>query len=162
MIIQAKNVIYHIEALIMFLNISKDAKTLSQNFVDKTIERCMQLIDNAKKDPMQAANQLNKLIDEMNQALSAPYPQLMTDTVENYVKSEIAAFEHFLNQELKANRLTIQQEAPLFNHSLHLWESIGISMSPAEGISEFSMLIGQVNALLPDEQKYPFPDLTQY
>lgn len=160
--LNSEKVNYHIQSLLMFLNIAKDAKTLAADFVENTKQEVLQIFSEASNDAEAAVFELNRLIEKMNAHLTAPYPILMTDTMENLVKGEIAAFEHFLNQELKANHLSLPDEASLFNDSLHLWEKIGVSLTPHEGIVELGKFVQKVNYLLPDEEKYPFPDADQY
>ena len=78
----------------------------------------MQLQDALQKEQIeskQAVMKLNQIIENLNANIRTPYPLFITDSFEDQLKGEVIAFEHYLNQELKANHLTIQQEAPLFN-----------------------------------------------
>jgi hypothetical protein len=156
-----EKVIYSIQALLLFLNISKEAKSLSNKEAEDLRAEClhlMELLGAEKITGRKGAFELNTLIGKMNQSLSAPYPCLQTDSLENFVKGEIVAFEHYLNQELKANHLTVHEEAPLFNQSLILWEQIGTNLTAQEGSSELSMLVEKLNKLLPEEERYPDPE----
>jgi len=124
-------------------------------------EKCLDLLEGLATEKIEGAKgalDLNALIEKMNQSLLAPYPSLPTDNLENFVKGEIVAFEHYLNQELKANHLTVQEEAPLFNESLTLWEQVGTQLSPQDGVSGFSAIIEKLNQLLPEEERYPYPE----
>ncbi|MCC5831811.1 MAG: hypothetical protein JJU12_02065 [Chlamydiales bacterium] len=156
-----EKVIYSIQALLLFLNISKETNSLSEREVEEFRRASldlMELLGAEKITGGKGAFELNTLINKMNQSLSAPYPRLQTDSIENFVKGEVVAFEHYLNQELKANHLTIHQEAPLFNQSLMLWEQIGTNLSAQEGSSELSLLVEKLNKLLPEEEQYPSPE----
>jgi len=164
-ILNKEKAIYAVQTFMIFLNVTKETqKDNMQDFElcrEKTLVLLEKLIAN-QSDPLSTIFQLNRLIEHVNQLLKAPYPIFITDTSENLVKGEIVAFEHFLNQELKANRLTIQEEAPLFNDSLSLWEKVGVSLTAQEGASEFAALIEKLNRLLPKEEQYPLPDTSQY
>lgn len=163
--LNVEKVSYGIQALLIFLNISKEAKSLKQTEVETfraELLDLMQVLSSGKVSCEGVAKDLNDIIEKMNQSLTAPYPLLMTDTPESFVKSEIAAFEHFLNQELKANHLTVQQEAPLFNDSLKLWEKVGVSLTAKEGMKELYSIVEKTNKIVPEEEKYPLPDAEQY
>lgn len=161
-IINKDKAAYAIQTFIMFLTIAKEGQSSDiLSFKEQAIDLLTQLTSN-QLDSESATMQLNTLIEKLNQFVKAPYPALMIDTTENLVKTEIVAFEHYLNLELKVNHLTIQQEAPLFNDSLRLWESIGVSLSAKEGISQFAALIEKVNGFLPENERYPLPDINQY
>lgn len=156
-----EKVIHSIQALLLFLNISKEAKSLGENVVEELRTNCLDLMEQLATEQMtgsKGAFELNTLIGKMNQSLSAPYPSLQTDSVESFVKGEVVAFEHYLNQELKAKHLTVHDEAPLFNESLILWEQIGTQLSAQEGASELSVLIEKLNSLLPEDERYPPPE----
>lgn len=153
-----EKVIYAVQTLIMFLGVAKegpDGNTLK--FKEQAVDLLAALSTDAI-DSETAIEQLNFLIARLNEVLKAPYPAFKNDSDENLVKNEIVAFEHYLNQELKVNHLTVQQEAPLFNDSLKLWESIGNSVSVQEGVSKFKTLIDKLNAYLPENEHYPAPD----
>jgi hypothetical protein len=154
-------VIYSIQALLLFLNISKESKSLSENEAVELREQCLDLLELLGAEKITESKgvfELNTIIGRMNQSLSAPYPILQTDSVENFVKTEIVAFEHYLNQELKANHLTIHDEAPLFNQSLILWEQVGTNLSAQEGSSQLSLLIEKLNKIVPEDERYPDPE----
>lgn len=156
-----EKVIYSIQALLLFLNISKESRSLSEHEAERFRNECLDLMEQLSAEKItgsKGAFELNTLIGKMNQSLSAPYPTLQTDSVENFVKGEIVAFEHYLNQELKANHLTVHDEAPLFNQSLVLWEQVGTKLSAEEGASELSVLVEKLNKLLPEEEQYPNPE----
>src|SRR5262249_24102108 len=137
----------------------KSTHSLTDDIADNLKAKCAKLLKAlGEKDLNQSVQNLNKLIDEMNLYLRAPYPTFASDTLENFVKNEIVAFEHFLWSELKANHLTVQQEAPLFNDSLHLWEKVGTGMTPKEALMELSTIVARANKLLPESERYPFPD----
>jgi hypothetical protein len=164
-IMNKEKAVYAIQTFMSFLNIAKVTQTEnSQNmegFREESLTLLEKLIAN-KMDPLTAIFQLNRLIEQVNQFLKAPYPLFVTDTTENLVRGEIVAFEHYLNQELKANHLTVQEEAPLFNDSLMLWEKVGVSLTAKEGIYEFSAIVEKLNSLLPQEEHYPLPDKKLY
>lgn len=156
-----ERVSHSIQALLLFLNISKEAKSLGAELAHSIRERCLDLLGELAAGQIDGAKgtlTLNALIEEMNATLAAPYPTLPTDTFENYVKGEIVAFEHYLNQELKAKHLTVQQEAPLFNMSLTLWEQVGTSLTAQQGASELSALVEKLNTFLPESERYPNPE----
>ncbi len=152
-----KKVAYAIEAFILFLNMAQgadftplreEAVILSQKLIGDDLNAAS------------ATHELNLLIENLNRVLKTPYPALMTDTDENLVKTEIVAFEHYLNQGLKANHLTVHQEAPLFQDSMRLWERIGVSLTAKEGLFQFAALVEKVNHFLPENERYPVPDTT--
>jgi hypothetical protein len=152
---------YAIETLILFLSVAKEGP-LGHTLLFK--EQAVALLiefSSGKMNAELAVYQINRLIEALNQVLRAPYPLFKSDSAENLVKTEIVAFEHYLNQELKLKHLTIQQEAPLFNDSLRLWESIGVSVSIEEGVYQFTALIQKLNTLLPENEHYPIPDSDQ-
>jgi len=156
-----EKVTYSIQALLLFLNISKEASSLNDQEVEDIREKCLDLMESLSSEKIEGvrgALALNALIEQMNHSLSAPYPSLPTDNLENFVKGEIVAFEHYLNQELKANHLTVQEEAPIFNESLTLWEQVGSRLSAQDGVSELSALVEKLNLLLPEEERYPNPE----
>lgn len=164
-IINKEKVTFAIQSFLMYLNISKDSQNLKQEQVESFKEKTINLLEKLstdQADPLSSALELNTLIETMNGFLKAPYPTLMTDTSENLVKGEIVAFEHYLNQELKANHLTVSEEAPLFNASLKLWENVGVSLSAKEGVSQFSAIVEKLNSLLPEDERYPLPEEEQY
>ncbi len=164
-ILNKEKAIYAVQTFMTFLNIAKETQTQHAAQIDECRERTLVLFEKLivnQTDALGAIFQLNRLIEQINRLLKAPYPVFATDTNENVVKGEIVAFEHYLNQELKANHLTIQQEAPLFNDSLNLWEKVGVSLTAKEGASEFAALVDKLNILLPNEEKYPPPDSSQY
>jgi hypothetical protein len=153
---------YVIQTFIMFLNVTRKALSDHQEEIDKNKDLALQLLENVSQEklgPLQATLELNALIGKMNFFLKAPYPQVTADTEENLVKGEIVAFEHYLNQELKANHLTLKQEAPIFNDSLRLWEKIGVTLDAREGAFELAHLVKKTNQMLPLEEQYPLPDL---
>lgn len=156
---------FAIQSFLLFLGVSKDVRNLDHALLDEIKVKSLELLTQlqaGQQDPISSALKLNKLIEEVNLLLGAPYPSLMSDTNENLVKTEIVAFEHYLKQELKANHLSVQQEAPLFNDSLRLWEKVGVSLSAKEGVCEFSALIEKLNQMLPEEEHYPLPDENQF
>lgn len=156
---------YAIQTFVMFLNITQENQKMLAGEIEKYKEQAyvlMAKLAGGEIGPLAASLQLNGLIEELNQLMKAPYPSLVADSSENLVKGEIVAFEHYLNQELKARHLTIQQEAPLFNDSLNLWEKVGVSLTAKEGVSEFAALVEKLNSLLPEKEQYPLPDITQY
>ncbi len=163
--LNTEKVSYGIQALLIFLNISKEAKSLKHAEVESFRTELLNLLEvlgAGKVSCEGVAKELNHLIEKINHSLTAPYPLLMTDTPESFVKSEIAAFEYYLNQELKANHLTVQQEAPLFNDSLKLWRKCGVSLSAKEGMKELYSIVEKTNRIVPEEKKYPLPDTEQY
>ena len=164
-VLSKEKALYAIQTFIMFLNITQETQKHINGALEKSKEQTYDLMGKlvaGQIGPLAACGELNILIEKLNQLIKAPYPNLVVDSIENLVKGEIVAFEHYLNQELKANHLTIQQEAPLFNDSLNLWEKVGVSLTAKEGVSEFAALIEKLNSLLPDDEKYPLPDITQY
>src|ERR1700722_17188076 len=153
--------LYAIQTFLMFLNIAKVTDSQSGFDIQKYKDQVLQLLENLSSeqlDPSEAILQLNSLVKQVNQWLRAPYPIFLMDTSESLVKGKIVAFEHYLNQELKANHLTLQEESPLFNESLTLWDKVGVSLSAKEGVSELANLIEKLNRLLPHEEHYPIPD----
>ncbi|MFZ0565384.1 MAG: hypothetical protein WAM28_04290 [Chlamydiales bacterium] len=163
--LSVEKVTYALEALLMFLNISKESQSLPPESAEQIRKRSLELLQKlgaGEVDSLVAAKELNEIVEQMNQSLKAPYPFLMTDSAEEFVKGEIVAFEHYLSQELRAHHLNAHQEASLFNDSLRLWEQVGIDLSAREGISEFNAIIEKLNRLLPEEEHYPTPDEEQY
>ena len=149
----------------MFLDLTKYSKSLTSECVEKARAECLQLLEKLTSQEVESlggAVRLNEIVEEVNKSLAAPYPFFMTDTAVNFVKGEIVAFEHYLNQELKAKHLNAQQEAPLFNDSLRLWEQVGTSLSAREGVAGFGALIEKLNRMLPEEEHYPFLDENQF
>ncbi len=156
---------YSISTFIMFLNIiGENQRKLSQE-IEKYREEAYTLLVQLTADelgPLAASLQLNQLIEKFNHLIKTPYPVLVADSAVNLVKGDIVAFEHYLNQELKANHLSLQEESLLFSDSLKLWEQVGVSLSAKEGVSEFAALIEKLNSMLPDNERYPLPDITQF
>lgn len=164
-IVTKEKATYAVQTFMTFLNIAKVTQPQNEKDIETCREQALALLEKIignQHDPLTAIFNLNRLIEQMNKLLRAPYPILMTDTSENLVKGEIVAFEHYLHQELKGGRLAIHDEAPLFNDSLSLWEKVGVSLSAKEGISEFAALVEKLNTLLPADEQYPLPDATQY
>lgn len=164
-LVNRERITFSIQTFLLFLNAAKQSKSLKVEQAEGLREEALLLLEsleNEKVDQEEIVRQFNALITKMNGFLSAPYPPFMTDTLENMVKGEIVAFEHYLNQELKANHLTVQQEAPLFNDSLHLWEQIGSSLSPKEGVLGLFVIVEKLNRMLPETERYPFPDENLY
>jgi len=164
-VMNKEKAIYAIQTFMIFLNIAK--VTQNQNVVDmeEIREKSLTLLEKLMThqiDPLTSIFQLNRLIEQANQLLKAPYPLSTADSSENLVKGEIVAFEHYLNQELKAQHLSLQDEVPLFNDSLILWEKVGISLTAKEGVCKFAALVEKLNSLLPREEHYPLPDENQY
>jgi hypothetical protein len=156
---------YAIQTFIMFLNITKENQPALIADIEGLQEQAYLLLEKivgGQLGPLTASLQLNGLIEKLNLLITAPYPSVLTDSSENLVKGGIVAFEHYLNQELKAHHITVQQEAPLFNDSLNLWEKVGVSLTAKEGASELAALVEKLNSLLPDNEKYPLPDINQY
>jgi hypothetical protein len=164
-ILNKEKAIYALQTFMSFLNIAKVTQVENAQDIENCRERTLVLLEKLlsnQLDSLSAIFQLNRLIELVNLHLRAPYPSCVTDSSESLVKGKIVAFEHYLNQELKAHHLTIQEEAPLFNDSLHLWEKVGVSLTAQEGVSQFALLIEKLNRLLPQEEHYPLPDATQY
>jgi preprotein translocase subunit SecA len=164
-VVNKEKATFAIQTFMMFLNITKKTQAQFQGEIEVNREQTLALLERLianQIDPLSAIFQLNRIIDQVNKILRAPYPFFVTDTSENLIKGEIVAFEHYLNQELKAHHLTVQDEAPLFNDSLSLWEKVGVSLSAHEGAKEFAALVEKVNAFLPKEEQYPLPDISQY
>lgn len=156
-----EKVIHSIQALLLYLNLAGESKTLGAEEIEGVKAKCLDLLQNLSTnqlDPVSGVQALNKIIEQMNGSLRAPYPYIPIDSIENFVKGEIVAFEHYLNQELKTDHLTIHEEAPLFNESLTLWEQVGVSLSAEDGISGLSELIKKLNRFLPNDEHYPKPE----
>lgn len=161
-LVNREKIMYGIQAFLLFLNIAEQSKSLKKEQVEAFREETILLLEKLTEECDEVAIQFNKIIATMNDSLSAPYPAFATDSLENMVKGEIVAFEHYLNQELKASHLTVEQEAPLFNDSLHLWEQVGLTLSPKEGIEEWAIIVEKLNGMLPENERYPSPDEEQY
>ncbi len=145
-----EKVSHSIQALLLFADISKQSDVVRAPCVE-----LMEKLESETITPSKGAFELNTLIEKMNHSLGAPYPLMQTDSAENFVKGEVVAFERYLNQGLKVNQLTIQDEAPLFDESLTLWEQIGTKLSAEEATSKLKSLIEKLNQLLPDDEYYP-------
>lgn len=164
-ILNKDKALYAVQTFIMFLNITQENHKNINGALEECKEKSYDLMGKlvaGQIGPLAACGELNILIEKLNHLIKAPYPALVVDSTENLVKGEIVAFEHYLNQELMAQHLTIQQEAPLFNDSLNLWEKVGVSLTAKEGVSEFAAIVEKLNSLLPENEKYPLPDINQY
>lgn len=156
-----ERVSHSIQALLLFLNISKESQSIEVQEIEDIRSQCLDLLEGlavGKIDATKGAITLNEIIEHMNHSLSAPYPSIPTDNLENFVKGEIVAFEHYLNQELKAHHITIQEEGPLFNASVTLWEQVGTRLSAQDSTAELCALVEKLNTLLPEDEQYPFPE----
>ncbi len=153
-----EKVSYAIQVFLLFLNVAQENKSISHEEMEKFREEAITIsthLQLKEVDISEALSKFNALVERMNSFLKTPYPTLLLDSPENFVKGEILAFEYYLHQELKANYLTVQQEKPLFNDALQLWEKIGTTLSLQQGLSEFSQIVKKHNSYLPDKSKYP-------
>lgn len=154
-----QNITSSIQAFILFLKRSQQAQLLKREDVENATDQCMKIIagmDTKELSPEMGALEFNNCVDRVNQLLISPYPVIATDSIENFTKHEILAFEHYLNQELRLNNLNLQDETALFNESVALWELVGDRVTPDDGLAELSLLIGRLNGFLPENQRYPF------
>jgi hypothetical protein len=161
---------YAIQVLMMFVKAALNSKTLPPQFVKMVREKCLVLLEKLQTDQIEsslATKELRKITNELNQVLSGekehiPYPTFAEGPVENQVKSNIMAFELFLNHKLQAGELTLDQEGPLFSKAVILWNGVGQALSSKEAMSTLVRLIHKMNGYLPHREKYPVPDDTQY
>ncbi len=163
-VLSKDQVSYALQAFVLFLNISKGVRSIDQSLVEECRQAALDLMEKLlldKQDSASCCAEFNELIAKINHSLTVPYPTLVNGTSETFIKTEILAFEHYLKQELQANHLSVQDEAPLFNDSVKLWEKIGASLSAKEGTIEFSGLIKKLNQIVPKEERYPLPDENQ-
>ncbi|MEZ5314760.1 MAG: hypothetical protein R3E91_00895 [Chlamydiales bacterium] len=158
--LNCEKVAYSIQALLLFLNLSKESDLLENKKVEEARLQCLDLINQLEMQKITAnkgAFEVNRLIEILNQSLAIPYPIVEIDSLDSFLRGEIVAFEYYLNQELRVNHLTIQDETSLFHDSLTLWEQVGKKISAQEGILQFSLIVEQLNQLLPEQEHYPNP-----
>ncbi len=163
--LKSEKVIASIQRFLLFLDLSEQSKTLGIKEVRKHHKHAIDILEelSAKKiDAAKAGEQFNDLVKKVNKYLPlAPYPQVDTRSMNDLVRSDIVAFEHFVNQEMNAGHLPLQQETELFNKAMGIWDDVGVD-DTQDSVARFSRLVKKANALLPENEHYPIPDMKEY
>lgn len=163
--VSQKHVHNAIQALLLFSGRSVENGILSKTHAEELKENCIELLEKLTRRLItteEAAYELNQWIDDMNKSFKektqAPYPFLATKNAEMHMRSEVIAFEHYLNQQLLANRLPLQIETALFHEAYIVWKEVGVTLTPKQGAKNLAQIIQKLNASLNMKEHYPMPD----
>ncbi len=156
---------FALQSLITVVTAALASDTLKKDVASGIHKKGKELLEKVGKvESGVAVASVKQLIQELNLALPhnhAPYPPFATDFAENQVKNHIIAFELFLNHKLKAGRLSLGQEAPLFSDSVILWRDCGAKLTAKEAMTGLVKLIQKANTHLAENEKYPLPTSTK-
>lgn len=160
---------FALQAMLRFAGVVKKNRVLPLETAKRIEEHSLTLMAQLEREERSAesiAEELNRLITVLNQALpaapmGAKFPAFNQEDPSLQVKSEVVAFELYLNQLLRGGYLPLKEEGPLFEEALVLWRDLGLLLSPKQGMQKLSELIAKLNKVQ-SEDDYPSPDTNAY
>lgn len=168
--IHPSHVHFAVGCLLRFIDSAIINGSLTEEFGKNLQSRCVGLLEDLEQgrlDAKSATFKVNEWINEMNLSFSfkeqqALYPLLSTRSQVEQAKKDVTAFQLFLNQQLRLNKLSLKDEEPLFQDAFIVWRDIGFLCTAQQGLIKLSTLIQEANELLPDKEKYPLPGAEYY